>query len=209
MRKKEKILIAVLVLIAVIMLISIAVGKGEETKQPTGGNTSGGGEVSAEIKIDSLNNAEEMKTAIDKIYTKNGQPYVGLQTTEIDVNNDIMLGTYTGLASNKDIEAAVVSEDPNATEAYSLVMVKVAEVGDVETLKEWILDHINVKKWVWFSAEKVYVTNYNNTIVAVVGSEYMSKEIYDTFKEIVDGNIGTELVRTTADDPEEEQVDAE
>ena len=143
-----------------------------------------------------LETAEEMKTMFEKIYSDLGDTLPSLETAEIDVNDASLVTTFTGLKSNKDVEALVVSEPLINAQSYSAVAVKVKNGADIETMKKEMLDNINTHKWICVSAEKVYVTNSGNIIFLVMASEDWAKPVYEGFKTYANNEIGKELERT-------------
>ena len=176
--KKTVIIVAVVAVIALI-IGGIALNSG---------NNSGEG-----IKLET---AGEMQALIEKIYTDTEMPLQSLQTNELDVAETEMVSYITGLSSNENVETVVVSEPMMTSQAYSLVMVKVAENADVESMKQEMVDNIDTRKWICVTAEKVYATNSGNIIFLVMSSEELAKPVYEAFKTEANGQIGKELERT-------------
>lgn len=143
-----------------------------------------------------LETAEEMKAMFKKIYSDLGNTLPSLETNEIDINDANLVTTYTGLKSNKDIEAVVVSEPLMNAQAYSAVAVKVKDGADIETIKKEMLDNIDTNKWICVSAEKVYATNSGNIIFLVMSDEEWAKPVYENFKKYANNETGKELERT-------------
>lgn len=143
-----------------------------------------------------LKTTAEMKAMFEKIYSDLGDTLPSLETAEIDVNDDSLVTTYTGLKSNKDIEAVVVSEPLMNAQAYSAVAVKVKDGADIETMKKEMLDNIDTNKWICVSAEKVYATNSGNIIFLVMSDEEWAKPVYENFKKYANNETGKELERT-------------
>lgn len=147
-----------------------------------------------------LETAEEMKNMLEDIYSELEGVLPDLETMEIDAKNQIDVAKYTGLTSNENIEMLVVSEPPITSQAYSAVVVKVKAGTDIETMKQEMIDNIDVNKWICVSAEKVYVTNSGNIIFLVMASEDWAKPVYEKFKTYVNNEIGKELERTESYD---------
>lgn len=143
-----------------------------------------------------LKTTAEMKTMFEKIYSDLGDTLPSLETNEIDINDANLVTTYTGLKSNKDIEAVVVSEPLMNAQAYSAVAVKVKDGADIETMKKEMLDNIDTNKWICVSAEKVYATNSGNIIFLVMSDEEWAKPVYENFKKYANNETGKELERT-------------
>lgn len=140
-----------------------------------------------------IETAEQMKEMFKTIYSKLGEKLPNLETQEISIKDETQVKAYTGLKSNKDIEKIVVSEPLMSSQAYSAVTVKVKSGANIEEIKKEMLENINMSKWICVSAEKMYITNNENTIFMVMSSEDWAKPVYNEFKEYVGNNIGKEL----------------
>lgn len=138
--------------------------------------------------------AGDLESLIDSIYQKSGNQLFGLETRELDLSDEA-LTIYTGLSSNKDLDTVVISECMVTSKAYSLAIVKVNEGADVETIKQEMVDNVDMRRWICVEAEVVYATNYDNVIFLVMSTEELAKPQYDAFKDIVGGKVGKELVR--------------
>ena len=63
-------------------------------------------------------------------------------------------------------------------------------------------DNIRMDKWICVSAEKLYITNYDNIIFAIMSSDDWATPVYNSFKNYVDNNIGKELTKSEEFNPE-------
>ena len=149
------------------------------------------------VKIES---AKDMKKMFSTINSNLKEKLPSLETQEIDVSDEMQVQTYTGLKSNENVEALVVSEPMMSSQAYSAVAVKVKSNADIETLKQEMLDNIDTSKWICVSASKVYVTNHDNVIFLVMADEEWAKPVYDELKKFVNNNIGKELEKNAEED---------
>lgn len=144
-----------------------------------------------------LENANDIKNMIQTIYSDLTSILPSsLETQEINLNDDNMVSSYTGLKNSENIETLVVSEPLMSSQAYSLVVIKLKNGTNVEATKQEIYNNINMNKWICVSAEKLYITNYNNIIFAIMASEDWAKPIYNSFKTYVENNIGKELEKS-------------
>ena len=171
-----------IIIIAIVAIILIA--GGILLSNNNGGNSLG------------LETTADMQALIENIYTETQMPLQSLQTNEIDINDEMMLQSFTGLSTNENIEAVVVSEPMMTSQAYSLVMVKTAKNADVEAIKQEMVDNIDTRKWICVTAEKLYATNSGDVIFLVMASEELAKPVYEAFKKEANGQIGKELERT-------------
>lgn len=181
--KKNVIIVCIVILVIAIVAGTVMMfSKKDEDKKEVGA-----------VKLET---AQEMKDLINKIYTKLGDELPNLEIYDVDKNDEYALNAYTGLKSADNIETIVASEPMMSAQAYSLVMVKTNGKADIKAMKQEMIDNIDVRKWICVSAEKVYVTDYNDVIFLVMSNDDWAKPVYDEFKNLVGGKVGEELVRT-------------
>lgn len=136
-----------------------------------------------------LNDTNSMKSGLKTIYK-------GLSLPELDIKvlkNDNDIKGYTNLENVDDIEAVVASEPLINAQAYLALLIKVKDQANVEKIKEDLYDSIDMNRWICVSADKLYITNNGNTIFLVMSEEDWAKEVYNSFKNYVNNNIGKEL----------------
>ena len=178
MKKTISIIVAILVVIALVVGGIFLLNKEEKT-------------------VVNMATSEDLENIINSIYEKANVELPMLMTNVVDVS-DVEAVTYsTGLKSNENIEQVVVSEPMMTSQAYSLVLVKVKEGADVESIKKEMVDSIDTRKWICVTADNLYATNHSDLICLVMSREELAKPIYNAFKEVVNQNVGTELERTT------------
>lgn len=177
--KKQTIITLVIIAIVVALVVAIwaAVANGKKT--------SGEG-----TKVETVAQIKEMFNAI---YTKLKNELPSLETQKIDVSDSTQVNEYTGLKSNENVEAIVVSEPLMSSQAYSAVAVKVKAGANIESMKQEMLDNVDMAKWICVSASNLYITNSGNTIFMVMSDDDWAKPVYDAFKEYVNNKIGKEL----------------
>ena len=177
--KKQTIITLVIIAIVVALVVAIwaAVANGKKT--------SGKG-----TKVETVAQKNEM---FNSIYTKLKNELPSLETQKIDVSDSTQVNEYTGLKSNENVEAIVVSEPLMSSQAYSAVAVKVKAGANIESMKQEMLDNVDMAKWICVSASNLYITNSGNTIFMVMSDDDWAKPVYDAFKEYVNNKIGKEL----------------
>ena len=176
MKKQWIMWVAVVVVVIVIAVIGVVAISGKN-----------GGTTATEINI---------KKMFDTIYADLKDQLPDLTTQEIDVKDGEQVAEYTGLVSTENVEKLLVSEPMISSQAYSAVALKVKAGADIEGIKQEMLDNLNMNKWICVSAEKLYITSYNNIIFAVMSDENWAKPVYDGFKEYVNNKNGKELEKT-------------
>ena len=182
MKKTVLITISILVIIAIVGVIIFSQSKTGQKK---------------ELK---LQTAEEIQNMLNTIYSSDKVELPNLETAVIDVNDEMQVSTFTGLKSNENIEELVISVPFINSQAYSLAVVKVNEKADIEKMKQEMKDNIDMRRWICVSAEKLYITNYENVIFLVMSSEEWAKPVYEEFKNFVGNDIGKELEKTESAD---------
>ena len=190
MKKKTMITIIVIAIIAIVAIVSaVIINNNATSKEGTS------------VKIESAKDIENM---LKSIYSKNEDVLPSLETSEIDVSDSELVKSYTGIQDSESIESLVVLEPLMSSQAYSAVALKKkSDVNvSVESLKQQILDNVNMRKWICVSAEKLYITNYNNIIFFVMADEDWATATYNSFKEYVGNNIGEELQKSGEEDIE-------
>lgn len=146
-----------------------------------------------------LETSDDITKMIKALYKNVKEELPELETTTIDASNLDELSAYTGLKSNENIETVVVSAPLMNAIAYNLAVVKVKDNANIETIKQEMLDNINMRRWICVSAEKLYITNTDNVIFLIMGSKDTVQPIYNEFKKYVNNNIGKELEKTNSD----------
>ena len=189
MKKQTMITIIVIAIIAIIAIVGGIIVKNNN-------NTTIGG---TSVKIESK---KDMKSMLKSIYSKNKDVLPELETEEIDVSNSDLVTSYTGIQNTGNIESLVALEPLMSSQAYSAVALKVKSNAIIETVKEEILNNVDMWMWSCVSAEKLYVTNYNNIIFFVMSDEDWATTTYNSFKEYVGNEIGKELQKSGEEDIE-------
>lgn len=151
------------------------------------------GETSKGVQIQT---AEQMQEILNNINTKLADVLPSLEIREIDITDEYAFTSTTGLKTNNNVESVVVSEPFISSQAFSAVMVKASKNANIEEMKQEMLNNIDTRKWICVSAQKVWVTNYDNIIFLVMSDEEWGQPVYDEFKQAVGGTVGKELERT-------------
>lgn len=182
------------IIIAVVLIIAIVIGVVVFNNQKNN-------------KVESSDNSKletvsQMKKMINALYSKLGDQLPSLETSTISSSDINQVKTYTGLQSTDNIEKIVVSEPLMSAQAYLLATVKVKDGADIEKMKQEMLNNLDMRKWICVSAEKLYITNHENTIFMIMSSAEWADPVYNAFKEYVDNKIGKELTKTEEEDIE-------
>lgn len=178
MKKKALIIGGIVVaVLVVIAIIALSTNKSEKAKVE-------------DIDLSSTTGAEAF---INKVYEPIAEQLPNLLTSVIDLSDVNSLTYYTGLTSTEGIEYAVASEPMMSSQAYSFVLVKVSEDADVQKIKQDIFDKVDTRKWICVEAENKYATDYDNTVIFLMGAKDFAVSVYDRITEVLGKAMGSEL----------------
>lgn len=150
----------------------------------------------SETKLESVNSAEDLVSLMDRVYEgQEGLVPNSVQTQVVDINDDLMVKSYTGLDNGDDLQYLAVSEPMISSQAYSFVLLTVKDGVNTNEIAEAIKDKVDYRKWICVSAEKVYTTSSGNVVCLVMSSEEIAKPIYEKFKTLA-GTVGQEYEKT-------------
>ena len=184
MSKTVKIIIAVAVV--VVALIAVLVGVFAFDSKPT-----------SNLNISS---AADLTALVDKIYEGVSIEMPMLMTQELDMTDAETVKYFTGLENIDNIEYVVASEPMMTSQAYSLMLVKVKDGVDANSIAKTMNENVDERKWICVTAEKIYSVASGDVVCLVMSNADTAKTVYDSFKTIA-GGIGEEFERT-AEEPE-------
>ena len=179
MKTVVKVLLAILA-VAIIAIVAIAVTN-YMTKPAT--------------NLETIESSEDLTELVNKMYEglENEMPMV--QTQVIDAADNDTVTYITGLENGKDLEFVVASEPMMSSQAYSLVLVKVKNGVNADSIAKTMNENIDNRKWICVTAEKVYSTSSGDVVCLVMSNEKTAKAVYENFKTLA-GTIGEEYERT-------------
>lgn len=179
-KKKKGILIAIIVII-LIAIIGTGIAFALKLRKPKSNVT--------------ISSTDDMQNLINSVYegqVDNLPPT--LNTQIVDINNADVLKSFTGLTSNENIDAVVVSEPMIGSQAYSFVLVKVKDGTDADSIAKQMSENIDTRKWICVEAEKLYATSVDNLAVLVMSSDEWATPVYNKLKEVL-GAYNEEYVK--------------
>lgn len=180
MNKINKVMIAVVSIILVTAVILVVILTNSKAKK----------------QLITINSAQDLENLISSVYEGQEDKIPNsVQTQVIDIKDDVMVNSFTGLDNGDDLQYLVVSEPMITSQAYSFVLATVKEGVNANKIAETIKDKVNYRKWVCVSAEKVYTTSSGNVVCLVMSSEEVAKPIYEKFKTLA-GVVEKEYEKT-------------
>ena len=182
MNKKEKIIIGVVavavILVAVLVLIS---------------------NMNSGLNIKS---SEDLTALVDKIYEGAPIEMPSLMTQELDMTDAETVKYITGIKNIDNIEYAVVSEPMMTSQAYSLMLVKVKDGADANSIAKEMNENVDVRKWICVTAERVYSAASGDVVCLVMSNKETAKTVFESFKNIAGGIKEENVLVRTVEEPE-------
>ena len=150
-------------LLAAMMVLSFAACGSNETEEPSGEGTATVTPVEG--------TPEEL---IEKIYAEFETipefPVMTMNLADLDAES---FPYYTGLADNSKVKESAFSEAMMGSQAYSMVVVRLNDAADAETVANEMLNGINTRKWVCVEADDLVVAAYGDVVMLyMIDSQY-------------------------------------
>lgn len=184
MNKIVKIIIGVAVVVTAVVAILVGVfAFGSKTKSNL-----------------TVNSAEDLTALVDQIYAGVSIQMPMLMTQELDMTDVETVKYFTGLENIDNIEYVVASEPMMTSQAYSLMLVKVKDGVDANSIAKTMNENVDERKWICVTAEKIYSVASGDVVCLVMSNADTAKTVYDSFKTLA-GSVGEEFERT-AEEPE-------
>lgn len=112
----------------------------------------------------------ELSGMVDKIYEAYPVELMMLTTSAVDLNDESWCRYNTGLSAEEaaKVDAGVLSESLTGSQAYSLVLLRVKDKADAQTIADAMLDSIQMNKWVCVMADKARVATFGDKVLFVM-----------------------------------------
>lgn len=170
--KKGILILAIIIAIVAVVLIVINIIPGETVS-----------------KVEGVDLSTETGGAalIEKIYAGDEENLPMFETRVIDVNDLETVTSYTGLSSASDVEYLLASEALISSIPYSLLVMRVKDGANVESIKTEVFENVDTRKWICVEASTLYATDYDNTVIFVMSDS----ELTNMMKTKIDGILGS------------------
>ena len=103
-----------------------------------------------------------------------------------------MLKSYTGLDSAEKITDVAAYEPMTGSQAFSLVMVRVANAGEAKTVAQQMKDNIDPRKWICVGADEVKVAGCGDTVMFIMLDSNLgmkAQSFVDAFSDLSGGKL--------------------
>lgn len=129
---------------------------------------------------------------VDAIYEK-ADPGYALGTVGVDLTDEYLLSYYTGLTDGSVLTAAVASEPMISSQAFSLVVARVADGQDAKSVAKDMLAGVDPAKWICVSADDMTAAVSGDIVLLVMVNEYdgdiASADFANAFVDLYGGEL--------------------
>lgn len=132
----------------------------------------------------------ELSGMVDKIYAAHPVELMMLTTSAVNLEDESWCTYNTGLdaAQAAKVDAGVLSESLTGSQAYSLVLLRVKDKADAQTIADAILNNIQMNKWVCTMADKARVATFDDKVLFVMSNSELTD--VDALMDAVPGALG-------------------
>lgn len=144
----------------------------------------------------------ELSGMVDKIYEAYPVELMMLTTNAVDLNDASWCTYHTGLTADQAalVDAAVYSESLTGSQAYSLVLLRVKDEANAQTIADAVLDNVQMNKWVCVMADKAQVATFGDKVLFVMTNSELTD--VDALMDAVPGAMGVTFDYTNSKDAE-------
>ena len=160
--------------LAVLMIVSLFAACGKtEPEAPKGADLSG----------------ETVEALVNKIY-ESKMPEFALMTMPVDLADAEMVAWQTGISDPALLKEAVISESMMGSQAYSLVLARVADAAKAEEVARMMLDNINPAKWICVQADDMAAAIKGDLVMFIMVDTQLqltAQSMVDAFAQVAGG----------------------
>lgn len=135
----------------------------------------------------------ELSAMVDSIYEAYPVELMMMQTTAIDLNDEAWLTYNTGLSAEQAdlVASGVKSESMTGSQAYTLVLLRLKDAADAQTVADTMLEKMDPARWVCVMADKMRVATFDDKVLFVMTDSELTD--IDALFDAVPGALGVEF----------------
>ena len=132
----------------------------------------------------------ELSAMVDSIYEAYPVELMMMTTSAVDLSDESWLTYNTGLTAEQGalVDAGVLSESMTGSQAYSMVLLRVKDEADAQTIADAVLNNVQMNKWVCVMADKARVAAFGDKVLFVMSSSELTDA--DALMDAVPGALG-------------------
>ena len=163
--------------------------------------TPDGGETTEPEGTEGETVLSETETMLNKLIEKQPMQFPTI-VAPIDMEDEFAFNGYTGLESKEHVVEASFCEAAMGSQAFSLVLVKVDDVANVEAMAKAIQEKVNPRKWICVNADDLMVVATGEyVLLAMMDSQYAADATAKSTTDLFAQEFG-ELTVTLTGKPE-------
>jgi len=118
----------------------------------------------------------ELSAMVDDLYAAYPVELMMMTTSAVDLSNESWLTYNTGLTAEQGalVDAGVLSESMTGSQAYSLVLLRVKDEADAQTIADAVLNNVQMNKWVCTMADKARVVTFGDKVLFVMSNSELA-----------------------------------
>ncbi len=148
----------------------------------------------------------DVSTVIASMYEKKAPEFMVGPAMPVDLNDPWAVQSYLGIAAAEDAEVtdgntaepvfkeAYFSESMIGSQAYSLVIARVADASKVEEIKAQMFEGIDTRKWICVAADQLRVVSYADVVMLVMVSSELAPGLADGLVEAFAATVSASQV---------------
>ena len=132
----------------------------------------------------------ELSGMVDTIYEAYPVELMMMTTSAVNLGDESWCTYNTGLTAEQAalVDAGVLSESMTGSQAYSLVLLRVKDAADAQTIADAVLNNIQMNKWVCTMADKARVATFGDKVLFVMSNSELAD--VDALMGAVPGALG-------------------
>ena len=118
----------------------------------------------------------ELSGMVDTIYEAYPVELMMMTTSAVNLGDESWCTYNTGLTAEQAalVDAGVLSESMTGSQAYSLVLLRVKDEADAQTIADAVLNNIQMNKWVCTMADKARVVTFGDKVLFVMSNSELA-----------------------------------
>ena len=192
-KKMKKIIALILVAVMLAAFAACGITPEETTSSTTSETTVSTTESTTETPVP-VPEQKELAEIISAVYEKHPIK-ISVSTTEVDLatSDADSIAYMASVTSTDKVKEICVSGPMMTPPAYEMVVVRVNDASDAESVAREMLENANPGKWVCVCAEAVRIGVCGDTIMMVMYSAEDADALISTFGEVCGGKLDLTL----------------
>ena len=146
-------------------------------------------EVPAEDPAEPAIPGEDLMSMIEEMYAISGPQFMHM-SMPVELSDAELTQWLTGISDPALLSAAVVNESMMGSQAYSLVLARVADAAKAEEVAQMMLDNIDPAKWICVQADDLAAAIKGDLVMFIMVDTQLgltAQNMVDAFSQVAGG----------------------